>query len=179
MIKGRRIFLRAPEPDDVEILYEWENDTSLWRYSNIHTPVSKFTIEQYVLSTELDLSITRQLRLMIVKSDDLKVIGSAELFDYDPVHLRAGVGMFVTKSEREKGYASEALDLLIDYSFNILMLKQLYCNILTDNLKSIALFTRKGFQLIGTKKQWLRINNRWEDENLYQLINHNLTQELK
>jgi diamine N-acetyltransferase len=49
----------------------------------------------------------------------------------------------------------------------------LYCNITPDNMKSIALFENKGFELIGNKKSWLLINNEWKDEYLFQLLNKN------
>ncbi|MBE0639586.1 MAG: GNAT family N-acetyltransferase [Bacteroidales bacterium] len=170
MKAGQKIKLRALEPSDVDLLYEWENDQRIWHISNTIAPLSRFVLEQYVLNSHLDIFNTRQLRFMIDDSFSGQTIGTADLFDFEPMHRRVGIGIFILESERNKGKASEALNLLIDYCFNTLMVNQVFCNITPDNSESIQLFTKKGFELIGTRKNWLLINNHWTDENMYQLI---------
>jgi diamine N-acetyltransferase len=171
MITGNKIKLRALEPTDADLLYQWENDHKLWHISNTLAPISRFVIEQYILDAHLDIYQTRQLRLMIDDNKD-DTIGAVDLFDFEPAHRRLGIGIYILEKERKKGIASEALDLLIAYCFNTLMIKQIYCNITPDNTTSIALFEKKGFRLIGNKKSWLLVNNTWKDEYLYQLINN-------
>lgn len=166
-----KIKLRALEPSDADLLYEWENDHRLWHLSNTLAPISRFVLDQYILNSHLDIYSTKQLRFMIEDIKSTQTIGTIDLFDFEPMHRRAGIGIFILESERNKGKASEAIDLLIDYCFNTLMLKQVYCNIATDNESSIHLFSKKGFELIGTKKSWLLISNEWLGENMYQLIN--------
>jgi diamine N-acetyltransferase len=102
---------------------------------------------------------------------DSKAVGSIDMFDFDPNNLRAGIGILIAeKMERRKGYASEALELLIKYSFEILNLHQLYCNITTENESSILLFQKHGFQITGIKKHWNRSGSSYKDELLLQLI---------
>jgi diamine N-acetyltransferase len=173
-MKGSKVSLRAVEPDDIEILYKWENDRSIWHLSNNISPLSRFTLEQYVLNAGQDIYATRQMRLMIDQlnpEDGTKSIGSIDLFEFEPAHQRAGVGILILEGFRGKGYASESLELLINYAFETLQLHQLFANISTDNLESIRLFESKGFKFIGIKKEWNRIRNIWQDENMYQLIN--------
>ena len=94
------------------------------------------------------------------------------MFDFDPYHLRAGIGILIYSEEnRKKGYATEALQLLINYSFHYLGLHQLYCNIASDNMKSIKLFTKVGFIIVGEKKDWIKTPSKWINEYLLQLIN--------
>lgn len=172
-MNGLKVRLRALEPDDVEILYRWENDRSIWHLSTTIVPLSRFALEQYVIGSGQDLYTSRQLRLMIDLTEPIsgiKTIGSIDLFEFEPTHQRAGVGILILKDFRQKGYASEAMELLIRYSFETLQLHQLFCNISPDNLESIKLFESKGFQYIGTKKEWNRIRNKWEDESMFQLI---------
>jgi diamine N-acetyltransferase len=98
-------------------------------------------------------------------------IGTIELFDYDPVNSRAGVGIWIAEeSEREKGYAKEALKLIIEYSFKHLKLNQLYCNISSTNKISLNLFSSLDFMLVGVKKKWNKTQDGWEDELLFQLL---------
>lgn len=168
---GKNLKLRAPEPEDIDPLYVWENDQRLWHLSHTQTPFSRFMLEQYILNSHEDIYTAKQLRMMIVLEKTGETIGMVDLFDFEPAHRRAGVGIMITTQNQNQGFASETLDLIIGYAFNTLMLKQLYCNILPENKISLQLFTKKGFTLIGTKKDWLLIENQWKDEQMFQLIN--------
>ena len=171
-MKGKKIYLRAIEPEDIELLYKWENDISIWHLSNTIAPFSKQTLKEYISNAHLDIYSTKQLRLMLNSTDPIQTVGCIDLFDFDPVNMRAGIGILIDKNYREKGYASEALSLLIDYAFKILRLHQLYCNITIDNQKSLKLFQKYKFSIIGLKKEWLRNKNKWDDEYMLQLINN-------
>ena len=86
MLEGINLKLRALEPSDVDLLYEWENNEKLWHLSNVITPFSRFAMEQYILNSHQDIYTTKQLRLMIDKKDPNQnnPIGSIDLFDFDP-----------------------------------------------------------------------------------------------
>lgn len=168
---GKNVFLRALELSDVQTLYAFENDISIWNVSDTVMPYSSFALEQYVLSVmESDIYASKQLRLVICTCCDGKTIGLVDLFDFHPKHSHAYVGMLIDNKFRQNGYASEALQLLINYAFNTLDLHQLACNLTPDNTASIKLFKKHGFLLAGTRKEWLNINGEWNDECFYQLI---------
>ncbi|MCD4731440.1 MAG: GNAT family N-acetyltransferase [Bacteroidales bacterium] len=173
MLEGKKLKLRALEPSDIDLLYEWENNEKLWYLSNTITPFSRFTLEQYILNSHQDIYTTKQLRLMIDKknSNQNVTIGSIDLFDFDPSNKRAGIGILISDNERNKGYASEALELLISYCFSTLQLHQIYCNISADNQVSLQLFKKHNFSSVGLKKEWIFVNNKWVDEFILQLIN--------
>lgn len=165
---NKQITLRALEPNDVELLYQWENDTRVWRVSNTHAPLSKFILANYIKSTNNDIWESKQLRLVIENEYQIPV-GTVELFDFDPYHGRAGVGIMIfDDSEKRKGLASQTLDIIIEYSLVELGLNQLYANIAATNTASMQLFKKVGFEITGVKKQWLRTPTGWDDENLLQ-----------
>ena len=148
---------------------------TLWHLSNTITPLSQFTLEQYVMDSALDIYASKQLRMMIdllEEIDGIKTIGSIDLFDFEPTHQRAGIGIMILKEFRGRGYASEALDLLIDYAFTTLQIHQVFSNIAPENAESTRLFESKGFRLIGVKNDWNRVQNKWQDECLYQLVSN-------
>ena len=169
-----KIILRALEPSDLEILYKWENDLEIWRVSNTIVPFSKYILQKYIENSHLDIYETKQLRLMIDVIDLNNVpvtIGAVDLFDFDPYHLRAGIGILIgEKSQRKKGLAKLALAEIIRYSFDILLLHQLYANITPDNKVSLHLFQNAGFIQCGIKKDWIKIPGGFIDETLFQLI---------
>ncbi|RYG45891.1 MAG: N-acetyltransferase [Chitinophagaceae bacterium] len=172
MLAGKEVYLRALEPEDIAFIHSVENDTSLWEVSNTQTPYSRFLIKQYLENAHQDIYQAKQLRLAICLNNSMKAIGLVDLFDYEPRHLRAGVGIVIRgETNRNSGYGSQALELLIAYSFTHLGLHQLYANIDPANTPSVALFAKFGFKIIGVKKQWNRIGGKFKDEALYQLIN--------
>lgn len=171
-LTGQNIHLRALEPEDLEFVYQIENDESIWEVSNTQTPYSRFLIRQYLENAHQDIYEAKQLRLAICLNESNSTIGLIDLFDFDPKNNRAGIGILIQNtSDRNKGVGSEALDLLICYAFQQLQLHQLYANIGEDNQASLHLFTKFGFEKIGIKKQWNKVNNVYKDELLFQLIN--------
>ena len=170
-LKGTKIYLRALEPEDLDFVYAIENNESVWEVSNTQTPYSRFLIKQYLENAHQDIYEAKQLRLAICLNDSQKAIGLIDLFDFDPKNSRAGVGLVIADlASRNKGIGSEALELVINYSFQQLQLHQLYANIGSDNEISLQLFTKFGFQKIGIKKDWIKINNHYKNELLFQLI---------
>ncbi|MBL56901.1 MAG: GNAT family N-acetyltransferase [Flavobacteriales bacterium] len=170
LLKGDAISLRALEPADLDLIYTWENDPKVWEVSHTLAPFSKYVLRQYLDAQHLDVFTSKQLRLVVVNY--LKVpVGLIDLFDFDPKHKRAGIGILIDPKSRGKGYAGEAIELLEDYCFNHLDLHQLYANIGEDNLPSLRLFERLNYQKIGTKKDWIKTKKGFIDEVQYQKIN--------
>ncbi|MCJ7448524.1 MAG: GNAT family N-acetyltransferase [Bacteroidales bacterium] len=172
-MKYEKIKLRALEPEDLGLLYEWENNDSYWLISNTVTPFSKYTLKRYLENSHKNIYETGQLRLMIDIVPDKVTIGTIDIFDFDPFHKRAGLGILIAdENNRRKGYATMSLKCLIDYCFSTLQLHQLYCNILSNNCESIDLFKKQGFVQSGIKKDWVKTPDGYLDEHMFQLINN-------
>lgn len=170
-MKYRQISLRALEPEDLELLYEWENNDAYWNLSNTLVPYSKYTLKRYLRNSHKNIYETGQLRLMIEHLEDKVTIGTIDIYDFDAFHKRAGVGILIAdEGYRRKGYATMALTCLIDYCFKTLQLHQLYCQILANNCESMDLFRKAGFVQTGIKKDWIRTSEGYLDEYIFQLI---------
>ncbi|MDP4184644.1 MAG: GNAT family N-acetyltransferase [Bacteroidota bacterium] len=162
--------LRALEPADVELLYQWENNPEIWKVSNTLAPFSKYTLNGYIQNSHRDIYESRQLRL-IVENQEGKAVGCIDLFDFEPFHARAGVGILIYATEdRRNGYASDALKAMIRYCRNYLRLHQIYANVGAKNIPSLKLFEKAGFERTGLKKEWQHTSEGWEDELIFQLI---------
>ncbi len=169
LLTGNNIRMRPVEIEDLDILYQWENDAKNWVESNHLNPISRFYLEQYILNADNNIYTDKQLRLMIDNHAGITV-GIIDLFDFDPHHRRAALGIIIGPEHQRKGYASEAIELIIEYAQSTLELKQLYCGIGSDNQRSLNLFQKKGFKITGTRKDWRIYQNRWHDEHFLQLL---------
>ncbi len=168
---GKHISLRALEPEDLNFLFSIENDESFWEISNTQLPFSKYILKNYIENAHQDIYEAKQYRFVICDTANIPV-GMIDLFEFEPQHSRVGIGLLILPNYQTKGYASEALELVIEYAFTRLNAHQLFANITQDNNKSIALFEKFNFKIAGTKKDWIFFNNGYKNELLYQLIKH-------
>ena len=166
-ISDGNISIRIAEPEDASKIYLWENDRSLWRISETCSPTSFFQIEQFLLGNG-DLAGNRQQRLMVVLNGVEQPIGSIDLFDYDPVNSRIGIGILIERPYRGQGLATAALRLCLDYLFNNLMLHQVHCIVEAGNAESRRLFEKLGFVEGGRRKDWIKSPEGWLDVVFYQ-----------
>ncbi len=172
-LKGKLVALRAMEPADNELLYEWENDISLWPVSYTQVPFSKALLQNFTAAEHQDIYTNRQLRLMVVNATDDEVIGILDLFDFEPQHNRCGIGIFIHQTQRRQGFASETIELVKQYAFELLHLRQIYAQVNESNTESLLLFEKCGFEKSGLKKQWHRVGqNNYENVWFLQCINN-------
>ena len=155
------IRLRALEPKDIDLLYDWENDTSLWDRGNTLAPYSKYALEEYIRDARFDLFSVKQLRLIIeLKNKENGAAGMIDLYDIDPHHSRAGVGILIDPKYQKRGIAFHALKILEAYAFEFLNLHQLFAYIPVENGVSLKLFEKLGYQSAGVLREWLFLNKR-------------------
>ncbi len=108
VLKGELIHLRALEPEDIDFLFDTENDTSFWEVSSTQTPFSKHLLENYITNSHLDIYEAKQLRLIIAENNSDQPVGMIDVFDFNPQHHRAGIGIIISQKQQQKGYASDA-----------------------------------------------------------------------
>jgi diamine N-acetyltransferase len=155
LLEDGRIRLRAPEPEDLDTLYRWENDASYWESGSTFSPYSRYALKRYIAESGNDFYERRQLRLMIELKEMSVAVGMIDLYDFDPHHLRAGVGILLDGAYRRKGIAAGALTLIVQYTFAFMKIHQLYAHIPQTNTPCLRLFERCGFETAGVMKDWL------------------------
>jgi len=155
LLANERIRLRALEPEDLELLYRWENDAALWTVGNTLAPYSRYVLKDYIARSQQSIYEAGQLRLMIEHKATKSGIGLADLYDFDPHNRRAGVGILLDPQQRGKGFATDALQLLARYAFQFLRLHQLYAHIPLANEPCRALFLRCRFRITARLTDWL------------------------
>ena len=181
-LRGGRIRLRAVEPEDVERIYAWENDPAVWAVSGTTEPFSREQIRRFV-ERQLeggDLFRTGQLRLMIETDEPredstapqtARTVGTVDLYEYDPLHGRAGLGILIYGEENlRRGYARDTIETLCRYAREQLRMHQIWCCVGADNEASLQLFRSLDFAEVGTKRDWLWSPEGYRDELLFQKI---------
>ncbi|MFI3316345.1 MAG: GNAT family N-acetyltransferase [Rikenellaceae bacterium] len=153
-INGEKVTLRAVEPADIDALYQWENQTDLWHISGTASPFSHHTLSMFIEAQRQDIFLSRQMRLMICRREDLEAVGALDIFEFDVLNQRAGVGIMVAGAFQRCGYGADALAAVERYAADFLRIHQLWCNVEEDNLASLSLFTSSGYKEVGRKEDW-------------------------
>ena len=160
--------LRALEPEDLELMYGWENDMQIWRVSGTIAPFSRHVLSRLIEEQQFDIYATRQMRLVI--EHDGQAVGAVDLFEFDPHNRRAGVGIIVDSQHRAKGLGHDALKALEQYARQTLHLHQLWCSVTVDNEASLKLFRKAGYVECGLRREWILTSDGALDEILMQKI---------
>jgi diamine N-acetyltransferase len=167
MFRGDRIYLRTLTSDDIDLIMAWENNPINWKISNTTSPFSRKEIENFV-NLKQDIFVHEQLRLLVCRIETNEIIGNIDLFDFEAQHNRVGVGLLIDKKFRNSGYGSDSLVLIEEYCKVILGIRNIFCNILTDNFASQKLFEKHEYIKLGIKKNWHLFQGQWFDEFFYQ-----------
>lgn len=170
-LTGKQIELRAVEPEDLDALYRWENDSSLWIYGSTVSPFSRYLLKQYIENYTADIARDKQLRLIIMRKESRQVIGAIDCFDYDITNRKAAIGLLIDPDHKRQGFGRDALETFIEYAFRFLHLHQLYVHIPVCNTASIALFRTCGFHESTRLKDWIRLTQGYADALIFQKFN--------
>ncbi len=167
--EGKRVVLRAMEPEDLDFLYHIENDTALWVHGISNVPYSRYALRRFISESQNDIYVDRQLRLIVELKETGEAVGCADLFDYSIRHQRAEVGLVISKPFQRSGLGREALSLLLRYAFAFLKLHQVYAYVSAANHAAAGLFERIGFERTALLKDWIQEAGEYKSVVLYTL----------
>ena len=161
--------LRALEPEDLEMLYQLENDESIWDAGITNVPYSRHILLQYITESSYDIYVDRQVRFVVENSEG-KTVGLVDLHNFNPSHQRAEVGIVIKEEFRGNGFGEAALSQLIGYVRRHLHLHQLYAVVSKDNEISLRLFDRLGFTTGALLEGWLFDGEKYHDSVIKQFF---------
>ena len=164
-----KISLRALEPSDIEVLLKIENDDRYWKYANRTEPYSRNLLQKYIEQQKQDIFEVRQKRFAI-SLETINTLGFIDIFDFEPMHRRAGIGIFILDEYRRNGIGKKSVTLIGEYAKKYLNLNCIYANIAKENISSINLFESCGYEKIGLKRNGIFYENSFHGEYLYQRI---------
>ena len=144
------IYLRKLTIDDFDYLNSVENNKSFWKYSFHNKYHSKEDLIQLIYDSQFPLEKTKQIRFVICKTETDEPLGFVDLFEINFVKSQAGISILISNSEnRLKGYGKLSMKKIGEYARRDLNIKNLYCNILKNNILSLSFFKSVGFREIS------------------------------
>lgn len=169
-IEGDNLYLRELKINDVnQNYYNWMRDPDITQY--LESRFEGWTIKRlkdYVRKIKLDPNF---VFLAIVLKGKNKHIGNIKIGPINRIHNFSDVGIIIgEKSYWGKGFATEAIKLVIDYAFNKLNLRKLTAGAYSSNIASIKAFEKAGFSVEGIRKRHYSCNGKYVDSILLGII---------
>ncbi len=167
--KSENLYLSPINSNDYKIFTKWINDQSLSSglgvfYMNMDENSEKAFLENMENNSNMHA-------FALVREIDDQLIGFYSLELINPIANRYVVGGFIgEKSNRGKGYGSEALNLITKYGFEILNAHTIIAKVFSFNLASLKMVSKANYQQVGKFNQAYFYNGKYHDEILFEYL---------
>lgn len=172
LLKGEKVKLTAINEKDIETIAKWYSDIDFLRFFDAAPalPKTEQQLGQWVKSIQ---DSHDSIAFAIRPIEEEAIVGYIELDRILWVHGVATVGIGIgTGEHRRKGYAKEALKLLMELAFNELNLHRLQLNVFNYNERAITLYESIGFRREGIYREFVHRDGRRWDMYLYGILRH-------
>ncbi len=148
---GERIYLRPLEMSDVPACLRWINDPEVTRTLMIYTPLNEIREREWF---ERHYKDDREIILAVALKANDQHVGNAGLHRIEWKNRQGELGIMIgERDEWDKGYGSEAIELILRYGFERLNLHRIYLRVYANNPRAIRCYERAGFQREGTQRE--------------------------
>ncbi|WP_101843588.1 GNAT family N-acetyltransferase [Halobacillus sp. Marseille-P3879] len=162
MFKGERIKLRKLTSADTETYHRWRNNDEVMRFTN--PSLDKYTYketEEYIENL-LESPSSKSYLIELIQSK--KPLGVTSLINIDYKNRNAECIIDIGEHEYwGSGYGTEALQLLINYSFMELNLHKVYLRVFSFNERAISLYEKMGFRIEGEQLDQIYREGSWHN----------------
>jgi len=165
---GEKIYLSPMSLEDAEDFTKWINDRSV--SDNTHSTAKTYNVEteREWIKNILD---NKEPTFSIVLKENDKLIGNCGLMNVKNIDGTAEIGIMIGEEEnRDKGYGSEAIKLLLDFGFNVLKLHNIDLKVFDFNKRAIACYKKIGFKEYGIKHESYYLNGKYHNEILLEML---------
>lgn len=169
---GENIYLAPRTLEDAEKFARWLNDFRTTDYLGMGSKIMTLEKEKEYIANHMDAEAS----LNIVTLDEDKLIGTVALENIDHIDRKATLGIFIgDEKEREKGYGTEAINLILDYGFNYLNLNNIKLDVIEFNKRAIACYKKCGFKEAGRRRKSEYVDGKYYDTIMMDILKDEFT----
>jgi RimJ/RimL family protein N-acetyltransferase len=170
MVRGERVYLRAPERSDIPTFVRWFNDSEVMSFLSMRAPMS-VAMEENWFTAMLERQGKDAYHFAICRLEDHRPIGTIGLFQVDTVNGSAGIGISIGEKELwSLGYGTDAMLALLDFGFGQLRLERMWLEVYDFNQRARRSYEKCGFVLEGTERHAMYKQGRFIDVHLMSIL---------
>lgn len=161
MLEGEKVNLRVLEKEDLDFIWKWGNDPAFGGEFEALEQISRTDVERWYEE------LPSGEKWFIVEKKDGAMIGQI-LARLEGPHY--AIGYRIIPDERDKGYCTEAVKILVDYLFLSTDVVRVQAQTSPDNKASIRVLEKAGFTREGVIRKSIHVRGRWRDGVLYSML---------
>ena len=163
MLKGQKTLLRAITRDDLESLWQFNNDIEVELAGGGDPPMPQSLAR---LQAEYESEIAKGGRdgaRFAIEADE-KCIGQCALFDFNETAQTCELGITIgDKAYWGHGYGRDAIQSLLDYAFRLRNMRRVYLSVNGNNQRAIRAYRSCGFREEGCLRAHVWNNGEYID----------------
>ena len=176
MLEGKYVELRQIEEADLAKLRDWANSPYIRAYTREYRPLNMLNQNKWLLPLLTDQT---NILFVIEKLDSSELIGCCGLTHINWKEGHGEVSIYIGEEKwQEKGYATDALQLVLKYGFEELRLHRIYAVIFEYNEASIKFFEKNGFEFEGRHREARFWDGKFYDELVYGILDYEYSGEV-
>ncbi len=166
-LESKNLILKEYSKSDLIDFYKLKSEEKVWKYSTFN-PIEKMEDAAVALEEHVNnYSKTHFIHHAIFLKDSLIFIGETGILSYNPNVDRCTVGYNLLPDYWNKGYATEIVKSLLEYSFHYLKCERVEAIVMKANGASCGVLEKCGFQLEGKLRNFTKLENEYKDVCLY------------
>jgi len=178
-MEGKLIYLRPLLKSDLNENYlKWMNDSEVNRYMDSGSfPSTMEDLQNYYTTVALN---PNNIVLAIIENGTNEHIGNIRLGPINWISRVSNFGMMIgEKSKWNRGYAKEAISMVLKYGFNKLNLHKVCLGVVTENIAAVELYKTVGFVIEGNSIKNSFINGKHVDSYYMGILKENYKASVK
>jgi len=161
--QGKKIRLRGIEPSDAESFIRWNLNSERARHLDfVWPPTSKASVQTWVEDWS-KRKLENDSFHWVIENFDGEAVGSISTHDCNPRCGTFSYGIDIELEHQRKGYASEAIQLVLRYYFEELRYQKVTVPVHSDNEPSVKLHGKLGFKQEGAHRRMFYTQGRLVD----------------
>jgi RimJ/RimL family protein N-acetyltransferase len=154
LLEGRRVTLRGFLIEDIQSIYGWLRRPEIARYLySASLPKTLRETETYVEQQIGHVDPLNRAFIIALRAEATS-IGVTGCHNIDWPNRSAEIGIYIGEPEQlGKGYGTEAMELLLAYSFNELNLHRVFLRVFDFNSRAIESYRKCGFSEEGRLRE--------------------------
>jgi RimJ/RimL family protein N-acetyltransferase len=160
LLDGKTVNLRVVEKEDLPLIAEWLNDPVFFNYA----PFPQRSRAEFEKQHD---NLPSTSKWFVAEKKDGSKIGFL-YHELEGSQMEIGYAMLPT--ERNKGYGTEAITIIVDYLFLTKQIVRIQVTTEPRNKASVRVLEKNGFKREGTIRKMEFVRGQWVDEHLYSIL---------
>lgn len=171
-LKSDRIQLRLLKLSDLNSVHNLHSLPEVDEFNALGIPKNIDETKSIIASwvNNNNEAIIKNYTFVIESNSDKEFIGLLGLKQWSKKHRRGEIWYKIHPSHWRKGFATESVNLILDYGFDVLKLHRIQAGCAVDNIGSIKVLEKVGMIREGRGRQVLPLKNGWSDNFEYSIL---------